>query len=108
LKGGEHMPLSDIIGVMRRVYCGKVGIEYRFISNPGEKEWLRQRMGAVPEAPPREVRLRIFEKLLAAETFERFLGTKYLGQRRYSIEGCEVVIALLDQLLEGAGERGVE
>ncbi|HEX9287804.1 MAG TPA: 2-oxo acid dehydrogenase subunit E2, partial [Thermoanaerobaculia bacterium] len=90
LKGGEHMPLREIIGVMRRVYCGKVGIEYRFISNPGEKEWLRQRVGAAQESPPREVRRRIFEKLLAAETFERFLGTKYLGQRRYSIEGCEV------------------
>jgi len=108
LKGGEHMPLRDIIGVMRRVYCGKVGVEYRFISNPAEKEWLRQRVGATAEPPPREVRRRIFEKLLAAETFERFLGTKYLGQRRYSIEGCETTIALLDQLLEGAGERGVE
>ncbi|MEP6470676.1 MAG: 2-oxo acid dehydrogenase subunit E2, partial [Acidobacteriota bacterium] len=108
LKGGEHMPLRDIIGVMRRVYCGKVGTEYRFISNPGEKEWLRQRIGAAPEPPPREVRRRIFEKLLAAETFERFLGTKYLGQRRYSIEGCETAVALLDQLLEGGGERGIE
>nr|MDQ5872792.1 multifunctional oxoglutarate decarboxylase/oxoglutarate dehydrogenase thiamine pyrophosphate-binding subunit/dihydrolipoyllysine-residue succinyltransferase subunit [Acidobacteriota bacterium] len=108
LKGGEHMPLRDIIAVMRRVYCGKVGIEYRFISNPVEKEWVRQRVGAIPEPPPRDVRRRIFEKLLAAETFERFLGTKYLGQRRYSIEGCETAIAFLDQLLEGSGERGVE
>ena len=108
LKGGEHMPLREIIGVMRRVYCGKVGIEYRFISNPVEKEWVRQRVGAMPEPPPREVRRRIFEKLLAAETFERFLGTKYLGQRRYSIEGCETAVAVLDQLLEGAGERSVE
>ncbi|HEV8232158.1 MAG TPA: multifunctional oxoglutarate decarboxylase/oxoglutarate dehydrogenase thiamine pyrophosphate-binding subunit/dihydrolipoyllysine-residue succinyltransferase subunit, partial [Thermoanaerobaculia bacterium] len=108
LKGGEHMPLRDIIGVMRRVYCGKVGIEYRFISNPAEKEWLRQRVGAAPEPPSPNVRRRIFEKLLAAETFERFLGTKYLGQRRYSIEGCETTIALLDQLLEGAGDRGIE
>ncbi|HVE66442.1 MAG TPA: 2-oxo acid dehydrogenase subunit E2, partial [Thermoanaerobaculia bacterium] len=108
LKGGEHMPLRDIIAVMRRVYCGKVGTEYRFISNPVEKEWVRQRVGAIPEAPPRDVRRRIFEKLLAAETFERFLGTKYLGQRRYSIEGCETAIAFLDQLLEGSGERGIE
>ncbi len=108
LKGGDHMPLRDIIAVMRRVYCGKVGIEYRFISNPVEKAWVRARVGAAPEAPPRDVRRRIFEKLLAAETFERFLGTKYLGQRRYSIEGCETAIAFLDQLLEGAGERGME
>jgi multifunctional 2-oxoglutarate metabolism enzyme len=108
LKGGEHMALREIIRVMRRVYCGKVGIEYRFISNPAEKEWIRQRVGAPPEPLPPEVRKRLFAKLLAAETFERFLGTKYLGQRRYSIEGCETAVAMLDQLVEGAGERGVE
>jgi 2-oxoglutarate dehydrogenase E1 component len=104
----DHMPLREIIALMRRVYCDKVGVEYRFISNPVEKEWIRRRVGAPPEPLPREVRRRMFEKLLAAETFERFLGTKYLGQRRYSIEGCETAVALLDQLLEGAGERGIE
>jgi multifunctional 2-oxoglutarate metabolism enzyme len=108
LKGGEHMALREIIRVMRRVYCGKVGIEYRFISNPAEKEWIRQRVGAPPEPLAPEVRKRLFAKLLAAETFERFLGTKYLGQRRYSIEGCETAVAVLDELVEGAGERGVE
>jgi 2-oxoglutarate dehydrogenase E1 component len=108
LKGGEHMALREIIRVMRRVYCGKVGIEYRFISNPAEKEWIRQRVGAPPDPLPPDMRKRIFAKLLAAETFERFLGTKYLGQRRYSIEGCETAVVLLDQLVEGAGERGVE
>ncbi|HEU5250433.1 MAG TPA: 2-oxo acid dehydrogenase subunit E2, partial [Thermoanaerobaculia bacterium] len=108
LAGGEHMPLSEIIAVMRRVYCGKVGIEYRFISNPVEKEWLRRRVGAPPDPLPPGVRKRIFVKLLAAETFERFLGTKYLGQRRYSIEGCETAVVLLDELMEGAGERGLE
>jgi len=108
LAGGEEMPLRDIIGVMRRAYCGKVGTEYRFISSPAEKEWVRRRVGAKQDPPPAEVRKRILEKLIAAETFERFLGTKYLGQRRYSIEGCETAIALLDGLLEGAGQRGVE
>ncbi|HSD72125.1 MAG TPA: multifunctional oxoglutarate decarboxylase/oxoglutarate dehydrogenase thiamine pyrophosphate-binding subunit/dihydrolipoyllysine-residue succinyltransferase subunit, partial [Thermoanaerobaculia bacterium] len=108
LAGGEHMPLSEIIAVMRRVYCGKVGIEYRFISNPVEKEWVRRRVGAPPRPLPAEVRKRIFATLLAAETFERFLGTKYLGQRRYSIEGCETAVALLNELVDGAGERGVE
>ena len=104
----DHMPLREIIGLMRRVYCGKVGVEYRHISNPVEKEWVRRRVGAPPEPLAADVRIRIFSKLLAAETFERFLGTKYLGQRRYSIEGCETAIALLDQLMEGAGERGIE
>jgi len=108
LGGAEHLPLREIIAILRRAYCGKVGTEYRFISNPEEKEWVRRRIGAVPVPPEPEVRLQILARLIAAETFERFLGTKYLGQRRYSIEGCETAIALLDQLVEGSARRGVE
>jgi 2-oxoglutarate dehydrogenase E1 component len=103
----DQLPLRDIIGILRRVYCGKVGVEYRFISSPEEKEWIRLRVGAPPEPLDAGVRKQILAKLIAAETFERFLGTKYLGQRRYSIEGCETAIALLDQLLEGAAAREV-
>jgi 2-oxoglutarate dehydrogenase E1 component len=108
LAGGEHMPLRDIIGVMRRVYCGKVGTEYRHISSPTEKYWIRKRIGAEPEPLPTFLRQRILDKLVAAESFERFLGTRFLGQRRYSIEGCETAIALLDQLIEGSAARGIE
>ncbi len=108
LAGGEHMALSEIIAVMRRVYCGKVGTEYRFISSPTEKYWIRKRVGAEPEPFSPELRKKILGKLIAAETFERFLGTRFLGQRRYSIEGCETAIAVLDQLLEGAAARGIE
>ncbi len=93
---------------MRRVYCGKVGVEYRHISSPSEKYWIRKRVGAAPEPLARELKRRILEKLVAAETFERFLGTRFLGQRRYSIEGCETAIALLDRLIEGAADRGIE
>ncbi|HXM79948.1 MAG TPA: multifunctional oxoglutarate decarboxylase/oxoglutarate dehydrogenase thiamine pyrophosphate-binding subunit/dihydrolipoyllysine-residue succinyltransferase subunit, partial [Thermoanaerobaculia bacterium] len=108
LSGREHMPLREIVALMRRVYCGKVGIEYRFISNPAEKEWIRRRVGAPPEPLPTPVRQRLLAKLVAAETFERFLGTRFLGQRRYSIEGTETAIAFLDQLVEGASARGVD
>ncbi|HTO87836.1 MAG TPA: multifunctional oxoglutarate decarboxylase/oxoglutarate dehydrogenase thiamine pyrophosphate-binding subunit/dihydrolipoyllysine-residue succinyltransferase subunit [Thermoanaerobaculia bacterium] len=108
LAGGDYMPLRDIIAVMRRVYCGKVGIEYRFISSPEEKEWIRNRVGAPPEVLPSAVRRKILEKLIAAEEFERFLGTRFLGQRRYSVEGCDTAIPLLDRLIEGAAERGIE
>ena len=104
----ERMPLREIVELMRRVYCGKVGIEYRFISNPVEKEWVRRRVGAPPEPLPAEVRKRLLAKLVAAESFERFLGTRFLGQRRYSIEGTETAIAFLDQMIEGAAERGIE
>jgi 2-oxoglutarate dehydrogenase E1 component len=107
LAGGDHMPLRDIIGLMRRVYCGKVGTEYRHISSPPEKYWIRKHIGAKPEPLAAALRKRILAKLVAAESFERFLGTRFLGQRRYSIEGCETAIALLDQLIEGAAARGI-
>ena len=110
LKGGDRMPLREIIAVMRRVYCGKVGIEYRHISSPDEKNWIRERVAAAATAPPLPAALRksILAKLIAAEEFERFLGTKFLGQRRYSIEGCDTAIPLLDRLVEGSAARGLE
>jgi len=111
LKGGERMPLRQIIAVMRRVYCGKIGTEYRHISSPTEKYWIRERIAAATGGTPpipAEVRKKILAKLIAAADFERFLGTKFLGQRRYSVEGCETAIPLLDRLVEGAGARGIE
>ncbi len=110
LKGGERMPLRDIIGVMRRVYCGKIGTEYRFISSPFEKNWVRERISAATSAGPlsEAVRKKLLEKLVAAEQFERFLGTRFLGQRRYSVEGCDTAIPLLDRLVEGAAARNIE
>ena len=99
------MPLREIIALMRRVYCGKIGTEYRYISSPEEKYWIRERMSP-PRPPPSpcppNVRKSILVKLIAAEEFERFLGTKFLGQRRYSVEGCETAIPLLDRLVEDA------
>src|SRR5450759_2705433 len=110
LAGGDHIPLREIIGVMRRVYCGKVGTEYRHISSPGEKYWVRKRIAASTEAEslPVDIRKAILARLVAAESFEKFLGTRFLGQRRYSIEGCETAIAVLDQLVEGAAARGID
>ena len=110
LKGGDRMPLREIIALMRRVYCGKIGTEYRYISSPSEKYWIRERIAAAASAGPlpKETRKSLLVKLIAAEEFERFLGTKFLGQRRYSVEGCETAIPLLDRLVEGAAARGVD
>src|SRR6266540_3563519 len=110
LAGGDHMPLREIIGVMRRVYCGKFGTEYRHISSPTEKYWVRKQIAAASQGKtlPVDLRKALLEKLVAAESFEKFLGTRFLGQRRYSIEGCETAIAVLDQLLEGAASRGID
>ena len=110
LKGGDRLPLREIIAVMRRVYCGKIGTEYRYISSPTEKYWIRERIAAAANAGPlpKHVRQSLLAKLIAAEEFERFLGTKFLGQRRYSVEGCDTAIPLLDRLVEGAASRGVD
>ena len=111
LKGGDRLPLREIVAVMRRVYCGKIGTEYRHISSPTEKYWIRERIAAATSGraaarrgPPDAPRT----KLIAAEDFERFLGTKFLGQRRYSVEGVDTAIPLLDRLVEGAAARGLD
>ncbi len=110
LKGGDRLPLREIIAVMRRVYCGKIGTEYRHISSPTEKYWIRERVAAASSAEPlpKPLRTALLAKLIAAEEFERFLGTKFLGQRRYSVEGCDTAIPLLDRLVEGAAARGID
>jgi 2-oxoglutarate decarboxylase len=107
----EEMTLREILDVLHRAYCGKVGIEYRHIISKEQKSWIREQIYqhfVNPQPVPVEVKKQLLWKLIEAEQFERFLHTKYLGQKRFSVEGTETVIALLDQLIEGAAARGVE
>ncbi len=111
LGGTQTATLREILDILQRAYCGKVGTEYRHIQSKDEKLWLREQIRrelVQPEPIEAEVKKRMLWKLISAEQFERFLNTKYLGQKRFSIEGCETIIALLDQLIERAGELGVE
>jgi multifunctional 2-oxoglutarate metabolism enzyme len=111
LAGLESAPLRDILDILRRAYCGKVGIEYRHIQSKEQKVWLREQIRVQfvePQPLSPEIRKQLLSKLVAAEQFERFLHTKYLGQKRFSLEGCETIIPILDQLIEGAARRGVE
>jgi len=111
LAGHEVATLRQILDILRRAYCGKVGIEYRHIQSKEEKLWLRERVRqqcVEPEPISVDVKKQLLWKLISAEQFERFLHTKYLGQKRFSLEGCETIIPLLDQLIEGAATRGVE
>src|SRR5690349_16113826 len=111
LANRESATLREILDILQHAYCGKVGIEYRHIQSKEEKTWIREQIRrefVQPEPIPVEVKKRLLWKLISAEQFERFLHTKYLGQKRFSLEGCETVIPVLDRLIEGAAERGVE
>jgi 2-oxoglutarate dehydrogenase E1 component len=109
LPGGPVQTLRQILALLRATYCGTVGVEYTHIQDPGTKAWLRKRLEegrATAELDARD-RLRILERLAAAELFERFLHTKFLGQKRFSLEGAESLIPLLDTVVEDGPSTGV-
>jgi 2-oxoglutarate decarboxylase len=98
------MRLRDVLGVLRDAYCRNVGVEYMHISAPDERRWLQERVERVHDKPTRAEQKYILNKLNAAESFETFLQTKYVGQKRFSLEGAETVIPLLDAVLDKAAE----
>ncbi|CAN5359150.1 multifunctional oxoglutarate decarboxylase/oxoglutarate dehydrogenase thiamine pyrophosphate-binding subunit/dihydrolipoyllysine-residue succinyltransferase subunit [soil metagenome] len=111
LHGETTATLRRILEILRRAYGGKVGIEYRHIQSADQKAWIRQRVREqfVDTQPLTvETKKELLQKLIEAEQFEQFLHRKYLGQKRFSLEGCETVIPMLDQLVEGAASRGVD
>jgi 2-oxoglutarate dehydrogenase E1 component len=109
LPGGTVQTLQQILDRLRATYCRKVGVEFTHIQDPGHKDWLRTRLEEGQNVTPLDAaeRLRILERLSAAELFERFLHTKFLGQKRFSLEGAESLIPLLDTIVEDAPAHGV-
>jgi 2-oxoglutarate dehydrogenase E1 component len=103
-------PLREIVDELRRVYCGAVGIQYLHIDDLEIQNWLRERIegSEFDSLPPREEQIRILRKLIDAETFESFLQTTFKRAKRFSLEGAETLIPLLDQAVEKAGEHGVD
>jgi len=106
--GQEKMRLRDILGVLRNSYCRTVGVEYTHILEPAERRWLQERVEVGHDKPPATVQKYILSKLNAAEAFETFLQTKYVGQKRFSLEGSETVIPLLDAVLDKAAEHELD
>ncbi len=110
LGGKEILPLREILSIVRDTYTRKIGIEFMHISDPQEKTWLQERIEPVrceePLSP--EIKHRMLQKLNAAEAFERFLHTKYIGHKRFSLEGAESVIPMLDTILSDSAEQEVE
>jgi len=97
--GKQKMKLRDVLGVLRDSYCRRVGIEYMHIQDPEERRWIAERVERKYEKPSVEEQRHILGRLNAAEAFETFLQTKYVGQRRFSLEGGESLIPLLDEVL---------
>jgi 2-oxoglutarate decarboxylase len=108
LAGRNTMKLRDILGVLRDAYARTIGVEYMHIQEPDQKAWIQERVEGVHWEPTEEDKRRILDRLVAAEAFERFLHTKYLGHKRFSLEGAESTIPMLDTLLSAAADDGVE
>lgn len=100
--GKTFMKLREILGVLRDSYCRTIGLEYMHMQDPEERRWLQERIERGFVKPPREEQLRILLKLNQAEAFETFLQTKFVGQKRFSLEGGETTIPLLDEICEAA------
>ena len=110
LVGFDQATLSEILAAVRATYCGNIGVEYMYITDTEQKRWIQQRFEsrraqANYTAPERK---HILERLTAAETLEKYLHTRYVGQKRFSLEGGESLIPLLEDLIQRAGANGVQ
>ncbi|MEL4180000.1 2-oxoglutarate dehydrogenase E1 component [Roseateles sp. PN1] len=108
--GGETMSLRQIVQALRETYCSSVGSEFMHCTDPGEKRWWQERLEKARGKPTftAEEKRHILDRLTAAEGLERYLHTKYVGQKRFSLEGGESFIAAMDELIQRAGQRGVQ
>jgi 2-oxoglutarate dehydrogenase E1 component len=106
----EQMTLRQIVQALRETYCGSIGAEYMHITDQPEKRWWQQRLEAIRSKPnfTAEQKKQILNRLTASEGLERYLHTKYVGQKRFSLEGGESFIASMDELVQRAGEKGVQ
>ncbi len=101
--------LRDVINLLQKTYCEKIGVEYMHIQNPAEKVWLQSKMEPNKNSPSydKDVKKNILMKLIYAESFENFIHTKFIGHKRFSLEGSETLIPVMDQILNLASEHGI-
>ena len=111
LKGlQETAKLGDILETLKQTYCGSVGVEYMYMTEYTEKRWLQDRLETIRSRPTynADQKKRILERLTAAETLERYLHTKYVGQKRFSLEGGDSLIVAMDEAIRVGGKLGVD
>jgi 2-oxoglutarate dehydrogenase E1 component len=107
LAGRTQLPLGAALGILRDAYARTVGLEYMHIQEPDQKLWIQEHVEGQPTGITADDQRRILEKLTEAEAFERFLHTKFLGAKRFSLEGSEALIPLLDSILNDAADSGM-
>ncbi len=107
-EGRRFMKLRQILGILRDSYCRTTGIEYMHIMDPEQRRWIQERVEQPHTKPPREEQLRILLKLNQAEAFETFLQTKFVGQKRFSLEGGETTVPVIDEICEAAAEADLD
>lgn len=106
--GHERLPLGEILSILRDAYCRTIGIEYMHISDPVEKAWIQQQLEGVSSTFDTAEQLHILDRLNAAEALEKFLATKYVGQKRFGIDGAESAIPLLDAIVSQAADGSMD
>ncbi|MFZ4525449.1 MAG: 2-oxoglutarate dehydrogenase E1 component [Chlorobium sp.] len=108
--GKESMPLREVLQNLRATYCGTLGIEFMYLTDQTEKRWWQAKFETIRSKPDftTEKKKHILERLTAAEGFERYLHTRFIGQKRFSLEGGESFIAAMDELIQRAGKAGVQ
>nr|WP_155853090.1 multifunctional oxoglutarate decarboxylase/oxoglutarate dehydrogenase thiamine pyrophosphate-binding subunit/dihydrolipoyllysine-residue succinyltransferase subunit [Arthrobacter sp. H14] len=106
--GKPVLKFRNILGVLRDAYCRTTGIEYMHIQDPEERQWFQEELEHPYSKPSREEQLRILSKLNSAEAFETFLQTKFVGQKRFSLEGGESLIPMLDSIISDAADQGMD
>ena len=106
----EKAKLKDIVAALKKTYCGTVGVEYMYINDTPQKRWIRDQFESIQSQPSltKEEKQFLLERLTAAETLEKYLHTRYVGQKRFSLEGGETLIPLLDDIIQVAGGQGVK
>ncbi|MDO7867339.1 multifunctional oxoglutarate decarboxylase/oxoglutarate dehydrogenase thiamine pyrophosphate-binding subunit/dihydrolipoyllysine-residue succinyltransferase subunit [Nocardioides jiangxiensis] len=107
-EGRRFMQLRQILGILRDSYCRTTGVEYMHIIDPEQRRWIQERVEKPYDKETREEQLRILEKLNQAEAFETFLQTKFVGQKRFSLEGGETAVAVIDEIAEAAAQAGLD
>ncbi|MGH9078704.1 MAG: 2-oxo acid dehydrogenase subunit E2, partial [Acidimicrobiales bacterium] len=102
LAGNDTATLDEILHILREAYCRTLGVEYMHIQDPDQKQWIQQHLEGVPAVLSPEEQRHVLDRLNAAEVFERFLHSRYIGQKRFGLEGAESAIVLLDTILDEA------